>query len=74
MPAVDVAELIRLFPLPDQIQVIEELPIADSATVFFGLPYGGQFIMATTMGQENFASIFSAMAYTDKKIDFQFAR
>jgi Mg/Co/Ni transporter MgtE len=34
VPAVDVAEFIRAWPLQDQIQVIEELPVADSAKIF----------------------------------------
>ncbi len=66
MPSVDVAELIRHWPLPDQVQVIEELPLSDSANVFSRLPYGGQYKMATVMGQENFANIFSAIAYDER--------
>lgn len=71
MPAVDVAELIRPWALPDQVQVVEELPIADSANVFSRLPYGEQYKIATTMGHENFASIFTAMAYDERTVFLQ---
>lgn len=36
MPAVDVAEFIRPWPLQDRIQVLEELPVAESAKIFSG--------------------------------------
>ena len=66
LPAVDVAEAIRPWSLSDKIQVIEELPVADSAKVFTRLPYGGQYEIAKTMGQENFKSILMAMAFDER--------
>ena len=66
VPAVDVAELVRPWLLPDRVRVIEELPVTDSAKIFSRLPYGGQHEIAKIMGRENFTSILMAMAYDER--------
>lgn len=66
MPAVDVAEFIRPWPLQDRIQVLEELPVAESAKIFSRGPSDGQHELAGNMGHENFASILIAMAYDER--------
>ena len=64
LPAMDVAELIRPWSLPDRVQIIEELPVAGSAKIFCRLPYGGQHEISKTMGRENFTNIL--MAYDER--------
>lgn len=65
------AELFRPWPLPDQIQILEELPVADSAGIFFRLPYNGQKEIAENAGRENFTSILMAMPYDERTIFLQ---